>query len=104
MKKFTNNCESPIKKMEELKTKMTIVGTSLRKSLAVFRKKIEQRVYSLYCKSVNSANIKKTNSFLMFVTNLKQFLRFNSGLLEGCVVLYAELFDHVDQFTNGKTV
>lgn len=102
--KFTNHCDSPNKRIEEMNTKMATAGRSMRKSLAVFRRSIENRVYSLYCKSVNSANVKKMNSFLLFVTNLKHFLRLNSELLEGSVVLYADLFDHVDKFTNGRQV
>lgn len=101
MDKFTGNCELPSKKIEEMTNKLAVAGKSIRKSLAAFRKRIEKRIYSIYCKSVNSANVKKANSFIIFVSNLKHFLKLNSDLLEGCVELYAELFDHVDGFTQG---
>ena len=101
LNKYTNSCEKPEKKMEDMQLKLASVGKSLRKSLSVFRFQIEKRVYSIYCKSVNSANVKKQNSFLVFVTNFKHFLRLNSSLLEGCVNYYADIFDHVDDFTKG---
>lgn len=102
MDKWTHNCETPIQKAEKLQTRLSKVGKSLRKSLSNFRKRILERVYHVYCKSINTANVKKVNSFLLFISNFKHFLKPNRHLFEACVNLYAELFDHVDHFTNGK--
>ena len=88
--------------MEEMQSKMATVGKTMRKSIAIFRKTIEDRIYSIYSKSINTANVKNSNSFLLFITNFKHFLKLNASLLEGSVNLYAELFDHVDKFTSGR--
>ena len=102
LEKFTNKCELPSQKIEKMRTKLAIAGKALRKSLAIFRGEIESRVYSIYCKSINSADLKKKNSFLVFVTNFKHFLRLNQNLMESCVNLYADLFEHVNDFTAGN--
>ena len=104
MDKFTENCEGPSKRIEQMQSQLAVAGKSMRKSLAGFRKRLEERIYSIYCKSINTANVKKMNSFLMFVTNFKHFLRLNAELMEGCVDFYADLFDHVDKFTKGRGV
>lgn len=102
MDRWTHNCETPEKKAEELRSRISKVGKSLRKSLSNLRKRIFERVYHVYSKSINTANVKKVNSFLLFISNFKHFLKPNRELFEACVNLYAELFDHVDGFTNGK--
>ena len=43
------------------------------------------------------------NSFLLFITNLKEFLKLNEGLLKGCVDFYVNIFDHLDYLTEGKS-
>lgn len=102
--KFTGKTENINQKLVDLRDKSSKTHQHLRQSLSQFRKTIKKKVYSVYCSSINSANRKKTNSFLIFITNFKEYLKYNEELLKGCVDFYVNIYDHLDFLTNGKCI
>lgn len=77
---------------------------SILKRLVKFRNKIAQEVYSIFCKSVNKYDTKKTNSFLLFDSILNKYLHQRREMLGASLEFYVTTHEIIYQTSKSNYI